>query len=111
MPLIRRFSLTILSLLASLWAGVLVVFGCLLFAQGMPDWLTTSTGIQPTAWRLLGASIILGGQFVFMFMVADRIFPRASRRPVTWICELAVALVGLAVLAAAVIAGAIQGSA
>lgn len=110
MPLIRRVSLAILTLLASLWAGVLALVGCVLLARGVPDWFGVSAGLGTITWRLLGASIFLGGQFVFMFMVADRLFPRASRRPITWVCELAVITGGTLALAAALIAGAAQGA-
>lgn len=104
-PLVRRVSLSILTLLATLWAGMLVFFGCTLALSGIPGWLTSSTGLDVPTWRFLGAAIFLGGQFVFMFLVADRLFPRATRRPVTWICELAVVLAGFVALMASFFAG------
>lgn len=105
MPFVRRVSLSILTVLATLWAGILVFFGCNLAVSGVPSWLTTSTGLDTPTWRFLGAAIFLGGQFVFMFLVADRLFPKATRRPITWLCELAVVLAGLVSLMAAFFAG------
>lgn len=110
MPFVRRVSLSILTLLATLWAAMLVFFGCTLAVRGVPGWLSTSAGLDTPAWRLLGVAIFLGGQFVFMFLVADRLFARATRRPITWLCELAVVLAGLLALTASFIAGVIPGS-
>ncbi|MEO0629354.1 MAG: hypothetical protein AAFY46_01335 [Planctomycetota bacterium] len=109
MPLVRRVSLSILTLLATLWAGLLVFFGCSLAVRGVPGWLMTSTGLDTPTWRFLGAAIFLGGQFVFMFLVADRLFPRATRRPITWLCELGVVLAGLVALMASFFAGIVPG--
>ncbi|MEM7515799.1 MAG: hypothetical protein AAF368_02595 [Planctomycetota bacterium] len=110
MPLVRRVSLSILTLLATLWAGFLVYFGCTLVIRGIPAWLTTSTGLGTPTWRFLGAAIFLGGQFVFMFLVADRLFPRATRRPITLLCELVVVLAGFVALMASFFAGIVPGS-
>ena len=61
MPLMRKVSLTLLTLLASLWAGSLVVFGLLLASRGVSGWITSSTGIGGVAWRGLGIALICGG--------------------------------------------------
>lgn len=92
--MIRRCSLALLTLVASVWAGSLVVFGLLLVSQGVSQWISTTTGLEAGVWRWLGVGLIMGGQFVFMFMVADRVFPRAGRRLAIWCLELTVVLVG-----------------
>ncbi|MEO1583798.1 MAG: hypothetical protein AAFR96_04400 [Planctomycetota bacterium] len=110
MPIIRRFSLTLLSVLATLWAVVLVVTGLAVAVHGVPRWIDASSGVGTVGWRALGAAMFCGGQFVFMFMVADRLFPRATRRPVTWVCEIGIVFIGMLALAIALVASAVQGS-
>jgi len=99
-PLIRRASITLLSLVASAWAVAMVVFGLSLFAHANDGWLQSSIGLDPVLWNLLGLASIGGGQFVFMFMVADRICPQAGRLPMIWMTELAIACLGLLCLVA-----------
>ena len=95
MPLIRRASLALLSVVASAWAVAMVVFGLSLVVQVSTGWLQFSIGLHPMIWDLLGLASIGGGQFVFMFMVADRVCPLAGRRPMIWLTELAIACLGL----------------
>ena len=47
---------------------------------------------------LVGAVIIAVGNFVFMVMVADRLFPSVTRRPVTWTIEMMTLLAGAVLL-------------
>ncbi len=90
----------LLSIVASAWAAAMVVFGLSLFAHSNDDWLHSAMGLDPIVWILLGLASIGGGQFVFMFMVADRICPQAGRLPMIWLTELAIACLGLLCLAA-----------
>lgn len=110
MPLIRRFSLTLLTLLATLWAGALMVIGCLLAARGAPEWIAQPSASATTAWQWLGAAILFAGQFVFMIMVADRLFPKASRLPIVWLAELSVVIAAVLSFAFSLLSGAAQGS-
>jgi hypothetical protein len=107
-PVARRISLGLLTTLASLWAASLVVLGMLLVARGVNGWVLTSTGIGQGPWRALGVAFVAGGQFVFMILVADRVFPRAGRRPSVWLTEIAVALAGLLSLVIALASGIVQ---
>ncbi len=91
--------MTLLSSIATAWAISMVVFGLSVMAQMPAGWLRRSFGLSDAAWNLLGLSSIVGGQFVFMFMVADRLCPRAGRLPGIWMTELAIAGVGLVSLA------------
>lgn len=80
----RRTSLTLLTLAATVWAGVMVVDGLWLLADGPARWPL----VPPVAPRLGGVILVAAGQFLFMYLVADRWFPRASRALV-WPLELA----------------------
>jgi len=97
--------MTLLSAVASAWAVAMVVFGFTLLVQAPGGWFQHSVGLPETTWKLLGVASIGGGQFIFMFMVADRIFPRAGRLISIWAVELVVVGVGLlALLATGIIA-------
>ncbi len=83
----KRLSVALLAIVAGLWAGALVIAGL---------WLVFSAGAR---WPMFSVPATLGGWtavimgvFVFMFLVADRVFPVAGRT-IGWVCE--VALVGL----------------
>ncbi|MEM8756423.1 MAG: hypothetical protein AAGF47_01405 [Planctomycetota bacterium] len=93
--LVHGLSTSFLAVVASIWAGSLVVSGLLLLTQGVSEWFSTETGFQPAAWRSMGVALVTGGQFIFMFMVADRVFPWAARRRWVWAVELAVVGIGL----------------
>jgi hypothetical protein len=74
----RLFTLLVL---ATLWAGALVVGG--LWAMGpYADEYPTHAPVS----RQVGLGLIFAGNFVFAYLVADRLFPRASKR-VTWVVE------------------------
>ncbi|GAB5495820.1 MAG: hypothetical protein Phyf2KO_09000 [Phycisphaerales bacterium] len=92
--------MTMLSLIASAWAAAMVVFGLTLLTKAPSGWLQSTFGLPAALWNLLGLASIACGQFVFMFMVADRICPRAGRLPMIWLTELAIAFAGLTCLAA-----------
>ena len=88
MPMTRPMSLTLLTLAATIWAGAMVVGGLWLLAQGPARWPL----VPPVAPRLGGVILLAAGQFLFMYLVADRWFPRASRRMV-WPLEIAATLI------------------
>lgn len=88
MPMTRPMSLTLLTLAATVWAAVMVVGGLWLLAEGPARWPLVPTA----APRLGGVILVAAGQFLFMYLVADRWFPRASR-VMTWPLELAATLV------------------
>ncbi len=92
--------MTLLSSIASAWAVSMVVFGLMLLTRPPMGWLASSFNLPGTLWNLVGLASIGFGQFVFMFMVADRICPRAGRLPMIWLTELAIAFAGLTCLAA-----------
>ena len=83
----------------------MVVFGLALIAQSPVGWLDDSVGLPRSTWILLGLASIGGGQFVFMFMVADRLCPGAGRMPGIWLTEIVIACLGLlAIVAVGVVA-------
>lgn len=102
-PVVRRVSLSLLTLAATFWACSLVVFGLMLVSQGVADWISTVTGLGRGVWRSLGMALFTGGQFVFMFMVADRLFPRAGRRFGVWCLEMLMMVVGISAFLIAVL--------
>lgn len=77
-------------LVGLLWSLGLVFAGsCLLAAGELP------AGFPPPAVLASGAAAVVAGQFVFMVIVADRLFPSAWPRAVA-ICEwLAAGIVAL----------------
>lgn len=99
LPLVRRLSMLLLALVATAWAAAMVVFGLTLIARRPSGWFESPVGISSTVWILLGLASIGAGQFVFMFMVADRLCPRVGRLPGIWVTELAIAAFGLLALA------------
>jgi hypothetical protein len=71
----RRITLTVRCAACTLWAALLTVAGL---------WVIFTI---PDQWPIFepvcvygGASLVGAGQFLFMMLVADRLFPRASRR-------------------------------
>lgn len=87
MPMTRRMSLTLLSLAATVWAGIMVVGGMWLLAEGPARWPL----VPPGPLRVGGGILFVAGQFLFMYLVADRWFPRAARAMV-WPLEMAATL-------------------
>ncbi len=88
MPMTREMSLTLLTLASTVWAGVMVVGGLWLLGEGAGRWPL----VPPAMPRLGGIILIAAGQFLFMYLVADRWFPRAARW-LTWPLELAATVV------------------
>lgn len=91
-------SVNLMMLLSVGWAwGVLLVVG--------GAWLATRSAEFPPASRpavvVGGVTSVLAGQFVFLVMVADRLFP-GVRRDVKMITELALAALLVAGAAATV---------
>ena len=68
----RTMNLSALLVFGTLWAGLLVVGGALFAA--------TSRETVYAALLTGGATSIIAGQFVFLVVVADRVFPRVDRR-------------------------------
>lgn len=68
------------------WAILLVVG-----AASLPLWMPGVTQVAPDVTLLLTATGLAAGQFVFCMLVADRLFPRASR-PLRGVVELLSAL-------------------
>lgn len=90
--------MALLSAVATAWAAAMVVFGLSLLIRSPGGWLEQSIGLPSLLWALLGLASIAGGQFVFMFMVADRLCPLAGRRPGIWLTEISIAGLGLLAL-------------
>jgi hypothetical protein len=80
----RRASLIVRVVAATAWAGVMVLSG-LWIVFILPEQLPR---VNPTLSAAAGLAIAAGGQFVFMILVADRVYPRASRR-ITGVAEAA----------------------
>ncbi len=85
--------------LGLLWAASLALLGLLALTEGA---LPLPGGVL----RWLGLCAIAGGQFVFMVLVADRVFVRTVRGVVLAFeaLTLTVFMVGLVLLVAAVLA-------
>lgn len=78
----RRLSTAALALVATPWAGALVVAGLWLVFSAGPRWPMFSEAATLGGWTAIAM-----GTFVFMFLVADRVFPRAARA-MGWACEV-----------------------
>lgn len=86
---------------AVVWGGVLVVSGLSLLAstgEGSMSWLAPLVTGRPAA-VVAGFTAVAMGQFVFMVLVADRLFPRFANR-FGWRIEVVTAAVMVAGLAA-----------
>ncbi|MEO1007838.1 MAG: hypothetical protein AAFX79_04685 [Planctomycetota bacterium] len=100
---LRRLTLGVLVGVASVWSASLVVAGLWLAFSARQTWPMFSS-----AALLGGVTAIAMGVFVFMFLVADRLFPKAGRH-VGWIIEVAIVVLicaGLVATAWAVWSGA-----
>lgn len=86
-------SFALLLALGAAWAGMLVVIGLLVATGAAPGWITAG-GLA----RRTGVTAVLAGEFVFLVVVADHLFPNTVRR-VTGAVE---ALVGVAMAIAMV---------
>lgn len=79
----RRLSTAALALVATAWAGALVIAGMWLVFSAGPRWPMFSVPATLGGWTAMAM-----GTFVFMFLVADRVFPKAART-VGWVVEVA----------------------
>jgi len=100
----RSVSLAVLIVVSTTWAALLVFVGLWLTLdgpQGFP--------IPPVVRQLLGVAGVAGGVFVFMFLVADRVFPRVAFRLLSWKYEMCTFLVAALSLFAAGVVVALRG--
>ncbi|MEO1277713.1 MAG: hypothetical protein AAFV77_02020 [Planctomycetota bacterium] len=79
----KRLSTAALALVATVWAAALVIAGLWLVFSAGPRWPMFSVPATLGGWTAMAM-----GTFVFMFLVADRIFPQAGRT-VGWVAEVA----------------------
>ncbi len=101
--IVRRLNFLALLALGSTWAGALTIIGALLLTRDLINW----PGLDSLG-RTIGVTFIAAGQFVFLVVVADRMFPRANPR-VTMTCEAGLGLallLGVGVCSVLLIAGA-----
>ena len=84
----------------TLWAGVMLVLGIATLVDGPGP-----VPVPRFTFIFLGSAAVAGGQFVFMVLVADRFFSRASRPMVTALETLAFAVFLGGVIAALVAFG------
>ena len=80
--LARRLSVVALACVATLWAGSLVIVGLWLVYSVGPRWPMFSVSATLGGWTAVAM-----GAFVFMFLVADRVFPKAGRS-IGWLFEV-----------------------
>jgi len=80
----------------TVWGVAFVVLGLWLLLEG-------SARMPVRISLLAGAASVAAGLYLFMFMVADRLFPAAAARLSVWLLEMATFLVFLGGFAAAVI--------
>jgi len=74
----------VLIAVATPWAATLAFVG-LVLCFGATDLLPPAFRLMPAGVRVvLGLTAVAGGHLVFMCLVADRVFPLASRRLVWW---------------------------
>lgn len=78
-----RVSLLLLVLAAGVWALSLTAGGAWLASSGV----LADSAAGRLGERASGMLAVAGGQLVFLCCVADRVFPRASRR-LRWLMEL-----------------------
>ncbi|MBL8760661.1 MAG: hypothetical protein JNL50_05095 [Phycisphaerae bacterium] len=79
---LRRLGAALRAAAATAWAGTLLLTGLWIAMNGPTRWPV------PRELCLVGGlSLLAGGQFLFLVLVADRVFPRASSR-VVWAVEV-----------------------
>jgi len=92
--MLRRINFLAMLLLGSLWAGTLLIVGVMVIARPSP-----SMAPMGHAGITVGLTFVTAGQFVFAVVVADRLFPLASRTLTTRVeLVLGLALAGGVVL-------------
>ncbi len=75
MPVRRSVSLAMVCLAAGVWAGTMVLTGLWFVFSAPLHGSMFPRAMSDTA----GVTLVFMGQFTFMKMVADRLFPRANR--------------------------------
>lgn len=90
MSLPRAVSLSLVTCVAVVWASALFLAGLWLLFSVPGRLPALSAPCQVGGWAAIAA-----GQFVFMVLVADRLFPLVGRRPMTWVVEMACFLIFL----------------
>lgn len=83
MSLSRSTTMLILGLIASAWAACMVVIGLWLAIETPSFMFFTARSVV-----LIGISCIAAGNLVFMYMVADRIFPSLRESQFGWSVEM-----------------------
>jgi len=79
---LKRVGTAVRAAVATTWAATLLLTGLWVAMNGPERWPV------PRELCLMGGSALLaGGQFLFLVLVADRVFPRASSRLV-WAVEV-----------------------
>ncbi len=73
--MVHRANLAALLLMGTLWAGLLVISGSMIGLSAS----TVLPGARGPA-SLFGITIVAAGEYVFLVVVASRIFPKASSR-------------------------------
>jgi hypothetical protein len=81
----RRIRMWTRIVVASAWAGSLVILGLWLLAEGRV-WLP----IRGVSCTFGGLASIAAGIFLFMALVSDRLVPGVGRRQSMWAAEMAV---------------------
>ncbi len=77
--IVHRATLVALAILGTLWAAVLVVGGAMVATVGPSRW----PGLSLAA-VLGGLTAIAAGQFVFLAIVGERMFPGSRRTVLGW---------------------------
>lgn len=95
----RRLSLGCVIAVGAVWAACLVIGG-LWFVFDL------SRAIPPAGWGVVvvGLGFIAAGEFVFLALVADKLFPRMGRRMGAWAVQMALFGVFLVSITCAVVA-------
>ena len=91
MSISRSVTLGLLTTVATAWAICMVVPGFWLFIERPRVFL-----FGPRESAIAGIVCIAVGNFVFMVMVADRVFPSVARRPFASTVEILTFSVGVA---------------
>lgn len=79
---LKRLGAAVRAVAATAWAGTLLLTGMWVAMNGPDRW-----PVPKELCLLGGVALLSGGQFLFLVLVADRMFPRASSRLV-WMVEV-----------------------
>ncbi|MCC6659810.1 MAG: hypothetical protein IT437_02875 [Phycisphaerales bacterium] len=95
MGLLRTASLSIVTIVATGWAGAVALLGLWVVFEFAPG----NRFETPLTWA--GISILAVAQFVLMVAVADRVYPAVGSRIAVWCLEMSIFLIVLAAMAVA----------